>query len=49
MKDKFLTMISETQSTEVVTSYGGDADTRISPQVITAIYHILQSILQIPM
>ncbi len=38
MKEQFLAQIQAVQASDVVTSYGGDADTRISPRVVTAVY-----------
>lgn len=48
MKEQFLEMISEVEATDVVLSYGGDADTRISPRIITAVYRILETIMYYP-
>jgi hypothetical protein len=48
MKEQFLVQIRNAQSADVVTSYGGDADTRISPRVITAVYKIAATIMYYP-
>jgi hypothetical protein len=48
MKEQFLAKINEVQVTDVVLSYGGDADTRISPRVITAVFRFLETVMYYP-
>lgn len=48
MKEQFLAKINEAQVTDVVLSYGGDADTRVSPRIITAVYRVLGAIMMYP-
>jgi hypothetical protein len=49
MKEQFLAKINEVQSADVVLSYGGDADTRLSPRVITAVFQLLRAVMYYPL
>ncbi|WP_448244840.1 hypothetical protein [Pseudoxanthomonas mexicana] len=48
MNQQFVSLIEQAQSAEVVTSFGADADTRVSPKVVTAVYRVLETILLYP-
>jgi hypothetical protein len=45
MKEQFVAKINEVRVTDVVLSDGGDADTRISPRLITAVFRILETVM----
>lgn len=48
MEEQLISLIDEAQGTEIVTSYGADADTRISPRVVTAVYKVLETVMHYP-
>lgn len=47
-QDELINFICQAQDSETVTSYGADADTRVSPRVVTAVYRVLESIMMYP-
>lgn len=48
MNELAIQLVDATLENEIVTSYGADSDTRVSPRVVTAVFKLLETILMYP-